>query len=73
MPETFQAPKGTHDVLPPESARWEALLAIFATLAGRAGYGLVQSPMFEDSGVFTRVGEATDVVRKEMYEFDDRD
>jgi histidyl-tRNA synthetase len=68
----FRAPKGTHDVLPPQSARWEQLLATFAGVAGRAGYGLIQSPMFEDVGVFARVGEGTDVVRKEMYEFVDK-
>src|SRR6266404_9623236 len=71
MPE-FQAPVGTRDVLPPESARWERLIALFAERVGRAGYGLVVSPMFEDLGVFERVGEATDVVRKEMYDFEDK-
>lgn len=65
----FRAPKGTQDVLPPESARWEALLATFAGLVGRFGYGLVQSPMFEDIDVFQRIGEGTDVVAKEMYDF----
>ena len=68
----FRAPKGTQDVLPPESARWEALLATFAELAGRYGYGLIQSPMFEDIGVFQRIGEGTDVVAKEMYDFEDK-
>ena len=68
----FRAPKGTQDVLPPESARWQALLATFAGVAGRYGYGLVQSPMFEDIGVFQRIGEGTDVVAKEMYDFRDK-
>src|SRR3954447_14791573 len=71
MPE-FQAPVGTRDVLPPESARWERLIALFAERVGRAGYGLVVSPSFEDIAVFERVGEATDVVRKEMYDFEDK-
>ena len=48
--QQFQAPKGTQDVLPPESARWEALLATFAARRRAAGYGLLQSPMFEDIG-----------------------
>jgi histidyl-tRNA synthetase len=69
----FRTPKGTHDVLPPESARWEALVAAFAARADRAGYGLIVSPTFEDVGVFQRLGESTDVVRKEMYEFEDKD
>jgi len=68
----FQAPRGTHDVLPPESARWEALVTLFATMAKRAGYGFIQNPMFEDLGVFRRMGEGTDVVRKEMYDFLDK-
>jgi histidyl-tRNA synthetase len=72
MPERFRAPTGTSDVLPPESRRWEALVARFARLVERAGYGMVSTPLFEDVGVFSRVGESTDVVRKEMYDFDDR-
>lgn len=68
----LQAPPGTRDVLPPETARWEALLARFASVVEAAGYGLVQSPMFEDADVFRRVGEGTEIVRKEMYEFEDR-
>ncbi|MDQ6928496.1 MAG: histidine--tRNA ligase [Actinomycetota bacterium] len=68
----FRAPPGTHDVLPPESARWKRLVGLFSRAATRAGYGLVVSPMFEDVGVFERVGEGTDVVRKEMYEFEDK-
>jgi histidyl-tRNA synthetase len=69
----FRTPKGTHDVLPPESSRWEALVAAFARRADRAGYGLIVSPTFEEVGVFQRLGESTDVVRKEMYEFEDKD
>lgn len=72
MPEPLKAPVGTRDVLPPESARWEALIARFATGCAAAGYGLIQSPMFEDLAVYQRVGESTDVVRKEMYVFQDR-
>jgi histidyl-tRNA synthetase len=73
VPDTrFTAPKGTHDVLPPESRRWEAVLATFAALVERAGYGMVQGPLFEEIGVFQRMGEGTDVVRKEMYDFFDK-
>jgi histidyl-tRNA synthetase len=68
----FRAPGGTHDVLPPDSARWEALIATFAATVGAAGYGLIQTPMFEEIGVFKRMGEGTDVVRKEMYDFLDK-
>ena len=68
----FQAPNGTQDVLPPASARWEALLATYASVVERAGYGLVQSPLFEDLGVFQRETEGADAVRKEMYDFEDK-
>lgn len=68
----YQALKGTQDVLPPVSARWEALLATYATVVERAGYGLVQSPMFEEIGVFQRESEGADAVRKEMYDFRDK-
>jgi histidyl-tRNA synthetase len=48
------------------------LEALFADVVGQAGYGLLKTPLFEDAGVFHRVGEATDVVRKEMYDFEDK-
>ncbi len=68
----FRAPVGTHDVLPPDSARWQDLIARFAVLAERFGFGLLISPVFEHLEVFERVGESTDVVRKEMYDFTDK-
>jgi len=69
----LRAPKGTHDVLPPASARWEKLVAAFAVRAHRYGFGLVINPMFEDTRVFRRgIGDTNDVVGKEMYEFVDR-
>jgi len=68
----FQAPVGTRDIMPPESARWERLVGVFRARVEAAGYGLVLSPMFEDIAVFERVGGATDVVTKEMYDFADK-
>lgn len=68
----YRAPTGTHDVLPPESARWVEMVRHFVGRAQRAGYGLVVQPIFEHVEVFRRLGEATDVVQKEMYEFRDR-
>lgn len=68
----MRTPKGTFDVLPGESRRWEALLVAFAGVAGRAGYGLLITPTFEDLSVFARVGASTDIVRKEMYDFTDK-
>ncbi len=68
----FRAPKGVHDVLPPESGVWANLVGRFADRASRFGYGLVVSPVFEHVEVFQRVGEHTDVVSKEMYELTDK-
>ncbi len=48
------------------------LVSQFADLAGRAGFDLLESPIFEHLGVFKRLGESTDVVTKELFEFDDR-
>ena len=66
-------PSGTHDVLWPESTRWEALLVRFAERVERAGYGLAHTPIFEDVKVFRRgIGDDSEIVGKEMYEFEDR-
>lgn len=69
---TFKAPKGTSDILPPESGRRRALIDAFAAQAGLGGFGEVMSPIFEDIGVFKRLGESTDVVTKEMFDFFDK-
>ncbi len=71
MPE-FQHSPGMRDILPPESGRWRRFQAVFAEVAEAAGYGEVMPPLMEDIGVFQRVGEHTDVVTKEMYDFVDK-
>ena len=58
--------------MPGDSSSWEEVLARFARIAEGAGYGLIITPTFEDISVFQRVGETTDVVRKEMYDFEDK-
>ena len=69
----FQAPKGVPDYLPPDSAQFVAVRDGLIEAARRAGYGHVELPIFEDTGLFARgVGESTDVVSKEMYTFADR-
>ena len=59
------------DVLSPESARHRRLVEVFADVVEAAGYELVVPPLLEDIGVFRRLGEATEVVSKEMYQFTD--
>ncbi|HUY85824.1 MAG TPA: histidine--tRNA ligase, partial [Acidimicrobiales bacterium] len=72
-PQPFRVPTGTRDVLPPESQQWDRLLQVFSRMADLCGYEWIMTPIFEDAGVFSRaVGDATDIVRKEMYDFDDK-
>jgi histidyl-tRNA synthetase len=71
--EKFQSLTGMRDALWPDSARRRALVDTFVSTAERAGYRELVLPLVEDLGVFLRVGEATDVVNKEMYDFTDRD
>ena len=60
------------DILPPESGRWRHFTSVFADVVEAAGYQQVIPPLLEDLGVFTRIGDATDVVTKEMYDFVDK-
>ncbi|HEU4912476.1 MAG TPA: histidine--tRNA ligase [Actinomycetes bacterium] len=70
---TFRAPKGTFDLLPPDSATFLAVREAMAAPARAAGYAYVETPAFEDTALFERgVGESTDVVSKEMYTFEDK-
>ena len=68
----FQTSPGTRDILHPDSARWRAFTARFSDAAEAAGFRQIIPPMFEDLGVFQRLGEVTDVVTKEMYDFMDK-
>lgn len=72
-PERFQTLTGMRDVLWPDSARRRELVGRFADVVEAAGYRQVVVPLLEDLGVFRRVGEHTDVVTKEMYDFQDKD
>ena len=68
----IQAPKGTFDVLPDDAVRRERLEREAARILGAAGYRRIETPAFEATELFARgVGEATDIVQKEMYTFDD--
>ena len=69
---SFQTSPGTRDILPPHAGRWRALVQVFADGVESAGYQNIIPPMFEDLGVFQRLGDATDVVTKEMYDFMDK-
>lgn len=67
---TFKAPKGTYDLLPPDSAKFLAVREAIAAPLRNSGYGYVETPGFENVELFARgVGESTDIVTKEMYAF----
>lgn len=67
------APRGTKDILPDEMSRWHAVEKLFASVCERYGYGEIRIPTFEQTELFTRgVGGSTDIVRKEMYTFEDK-
>src|ERR1035437_4371174 len=68
-----RAPKGTADMLPATARVWERLLATAQEIFSRYGYEPVYTPIFEHTDVFVRgIGEATDIVGKEMYTFLDK-
>ncbi|MER5560788.1 MULTISPECIES: histidine--tRNA ligase [unclassified Streptomyces] len=68
---TFQAPKGTYDLIPPDSARFLAVREAISAPLKRSGYGYIETPGFENVELFARgVGESTDIVTKEMYAFE---
>ena len=68
-----QAPRGTKDVLPQDSYRWQHVEAKMREAAALAGYREVRTPVFEHTELFLRgVGDTTDIVQKEMYTFKDK-
>ena len=73
MSGRFEAPKGTFDHLPPEAGIRAEVERVMLEQARLAGYQPIETPVFEETAVFARgVGEATDVVQKEMYTFVDK-
>ena len=71
--QKISAPKGVSEYVPSRSAAFEFVRENLVAPAKRAGYQLIERPVFEDTDLFTRgVGESTDVVSKEMYTFEDR-
>ena len=68
-----KAPKGTKDVLPGESYKWQYIEGIMRDVCARFGYREIRTPVFEHTELFLRgVGDTTDIVQKEMYTFEDK-
>ena len=74
MPSSrFEAPRGTHDILPSDQPRWRQVTDEFEGLCALYGYRRIDTPVFEDTELFVRTsGHGSDVVSKEMYTFTDR-
>ncbi|HLC40941.1 MAG TPA: histidine--tRNA ligase, partial [Methylomirabilota bacterium] len=69
----IKAVKGVKDIIPPEISKWQRLEEAARRLLETAGYQEIRLPLFERTELFTRgIGEATDIVQKEMYTFEDR-
>jgi histidyl-tRNA synthetase len=65
--------KGTHDILPSDSQKWQRLEQIVHKVSQRFGYEEIRTPIFEETRLFSRsVGEDTDIVSKEMYSWEDK-
>src|SRR3954447_13518150 len=73
MASKFQAPRGTFDILPAAARERARLEGAAAEIFARAGYEPITTPAFEDTALFERgVGKSTDIVRKEMFTFEDK-
>ena len=73
MTAKHQAPRGTYDLLPEQAGVRARIVSEARVLVEGAGFGQIDTPIFEDTDLFVRtVGEATDIVRKEMYTFEDQ-
>ncbi|MDO4540773.1 MAG: histidine--tRNA ligase, partial [Syntrophomonadaceae bacterium] len=69
----IQAPRGTYDILPPASRRWQEMERVMRDISSRYGYQEIRFPVFEHTELFERgVGETSDIVSKEMYTFNDK-
>ena len=73
MSKSIQSIRGTHDILPDESVRWQAFETVIRQTMNAYGYREIRTPIIESTDLFCRsIGEVTDIVEKEMYTFADR-
>jgi histidyl-tRNA synthetase len=71
--QQFQTLRGMYDLLPAQAAQYDSVIEAFRRAVESAGYGRIETPIMEDTGLFVRgVGADTDAVSKEMYTFKDR-
>jgi histidyl-tRNA synthetase len=73
MASKYQIPRGTFDILPEDSYKWQYVINVFKEVVRTYNYQEIITPIFEKSEVFERsVGESSDIVQKEMYRFQDK-
>lgn len=73
MAKRYKVPRGTYDILPETSYKWQFITDIFRQVAAKYNYLEIVTPMFEESEIFERsVGEQSDIIEKEMYKFEDK-
>ncbi|MCD6288702.1 MAG: ATP phosphoribosyltransferase regulatory subunit, partial [Candidatus Hydrogenedentes bacterium] len=71
--QPLRKPRGTHDVMPDESGRWRAVEQTARDVFESFGYSEIRTPLFEDVSLYQRsTGASSDIVRKEMYAFEDK-
>jgi histidyl-tRNA synthetase len=69
----YKIPRGTYDILPKQSFKWQRMISAFEGIAASYGYEEIVTPIFEQASLFERSsGESSDVIKKEMYRFTDR-
>ncbi len=73
MSSKYNLPRGTYDILPEESYKWEYIINTFRSTAKLFNYKEIVTPIFEEADLFERSsGETSDIVQKEMYKFNDK-
>ncbi len=67
--KSYQTPRGTQDLLPAQTAAWNKVEDLIRQMCHVYGYSEIRTPVFEDTGVFKRENDSSDMVNKEMYTF----
>ena len=67
--ENYQTPRGTQDLLPEATRKWQKVEDLIRNLCDVYGYEAIRTPVFEDTRVFKRENDSSDMVNKEMYTF----
>ena len=67
---SYQTPRGTYDILPEETPAWQEMEEMIREVCRMYRYTEIRTPVFEDTRVFKRENDSSDMVNKEMYTFE---